>query len=93
MTMVNLPAPSPGAMGAWSAPLTLSADTIFQVRQGAVLIGYGGAEPAADDGLLLSTNDTKYGGRDSVVIPAQTVVRWKNWTGGPRRLFYGVTGA
>jgi len=74
---------------AWSAPITLTADTVFQVQAGSIYLDIGGAASADDDGLFLS-QDPMRPLRDSATIPAGTVVRWRRAGERSTKLFYAA---
>lgn len=75
---------------AWSAPVTLTKDTVIQVQQGNVLLDIGGAAAAGSmDGYMLTANPED-GRRDSIVLPSGTVVRWRKISGkAPAAIYYG----
>lgn len=71
----------------WSATITTTVDTLFQVQAGAIYLDIGGAATEADDGLFL-VQDPVRPLRDSVVIPAGVTLRWKRAGGREAKLYY-----
>jgi hypothetical protein len=92
MTIARLDSTNPTA-DAWSSPLSLGADTLFQVHSGSAFIAYGPGAPASDDDGVLLTVEHGTNGRDSIVVPSGTTVRWRRAV--PKKttvLWYGAEG-
>jgi hypothetical protein len=93
MTIVRLDSTDPNADD-WSSPVTIANDTLFQVHSGSLFLAFGAAAPATgDDGLMLTVEHAT-NGRDSVIVPTGTNVRWRRAV--PKKttvLWYGVLGA
>lgn len=71
----------------WSAPTTLAADTLFQCQAGTTMLGIGADAPDMDDGFIL-IQDPVRPLRDSITLPAGTVVRWRRVSPRPTKLYY-----
>ena len=76
---------------AWSTPITLAADTIFQIQAGAVYLDIGGTATDDDDGLFL-VQDPMRPLRDTVVIPAGVDVSWRRASERSAKLYYAPLG-
>ena len=74
----------------WSAPVTLTARTIFQCRAGSVLLHTdGAASPGEEDGLLMR-HDPMRPLYDTIVLEAGVSVRWRRQTPRPTTLYRGT---
>lgn len=77
----------------WSSPLSLGADTLFQVHSGSVFLAYGASAPESEDDGVMLTVEHGTNGRDSIVVPSGTTVRWRRVV--PKKttvLWYGAEG-
>jgi hypothetical protein len=78
----------------WTSPITLAADTLFQVHSGSVFLALGGSAPASEDDGVMLTVEVGTFSRDSIILPTGTQVRWRRAV--PKKttvLWYGTLGA